>query len=432
MSARLADPARTRSKAGRRRIVLLLGGVLALESADLSTIGAVGPELESALGITHAQLGLLAAAGTLTAALFTLPVGVLADRVTRTPLLAGSVGLWAVAMFVSGTAGSFTMLLLSRVALGAVTATAGPTLLSLVGDYFEPRERARHYSSILGGELLGSGFGFLVSGNLAGLLSWRWAFWVLVPPAVALAVALHRHLPEPRRGTGSEQDMSLLAALRYVLSVRTNLMLIAAAVTGNFFFAGVRTFTVVFIHGHYRVPEALATTLMGVLGAGALAGVLAGGRVADALARRGHRTARVTVAGAATIAAAVLWTVPLVVTSLAVGLAVGLLAAAAMSMPNAPIDAARLDVVPPRLWGRAESVRALLRALAFAAAPLVFGFAADRLGHGHGSGTQLAFLLMLVPLALSGLVLLAARRTYPRDSRGQEVDRVGLSDERPG
>jgi MFS family permease len=140
----------------------------------------------------------------------------------------------------------------------------------------------------------------------------------------------------------------------------------------------------------------------------------------------------VTIAGAATIAAAVLWTVPLLATSLAVGLAVGLLAAAAMSMPNAPIDAARLDVVPPRLWGRAESVRALLRAAAFAVAPLAFGWLADNVGHGHGSGTQLAFLLMLVPLALSGGVLLAARRTYPRDARGQGLDSSGLRDARGG
>jgi MFS family permease len=61
-------------------------------------------------------------------------------------------------------------------------------------------------------------------------------------------------------------------------------------------------------------------------------------------------------------------------------------------------------------------VRSLLRALAFAAAPLAFGWLADRLGSGHASGTRDAFLLMLVPLALSGLLLLRARRTYPRDS----------------
>jgi MFS family permease len=396
--------------------VLLLGGVLALESADLATIGAVGPELEHSLAISHAQLGLLAAAGTLMAAVATLPVGVLADRVPRAPLLTGSVGLWSIAMLAGGASGSFTELLVSRVALGAVTATAGPTLLSLVGDYFEPAERARHWGLILGGETLGAGFGFLVSGNLAGLLSWRWAFWVLVAPAVALTYALHRHLPEPARRGGDEQGMSLARALRHVLKVRTNVVLIASAAIGNFFFSGVRTFTVVFIHGHYDVPNAVATSLMGILGLGALAGVLLGGRLSDAVGRRGHRSARVIVAGGGNLVAAILWIGPLLTTAIVVGLAVGVLAAAAMNVPNAPIDAARLDVIPPRLWGRAESVRSLLRALAFALAPLVFGWLADRLGTGRASGTRDAFLLMLLPLAISGLVLLRARRTYPGDA----------------
>jgi MFS family permease len=180
--------------------VLLLAAALALESADLATIGAVGSELERSLGISHGQLGLLASAGSIAGALATLPMGVLADRVTRARLLAASVGVWAVAMLASGAAGSFTTLLMTRVGLGAVTATAGPVIASLVGDAFSPWERGRIYGLIGAGEMAGSGFGFLVSGSLGGLLSWRWAFWVLVPPAVALAVALWRRLPEPPRG----------------------------------------------------------------------------------------------------------------------------------------------------------------------------------------------------------------------------------------
>ena len=70
----------------------------------------------------------------------------------------------------------------------------------LPGDYFPAETRARNYGLILGGEMVGAGFGFEVSGNLAALLSWRWSFWVLVPPAVVLAVALRRWLPEPPRG----------------------------------------------------------------------------------------------------------------------------------------------------------------------------------------------------------------------------------------
>jgi MFS family permease len=424
--------------AARKQIVLMLGGVLALESADLSAIGAIGPQLEYALGISHAQLGLLAAAGTLTAAVATIPVGVLADRVARTPLLAASVALWSVAMLAAGAADSFATLLASRIALGALTATAGPTLISLVGDYFPAEARARNYGLILGGEMVGAGFGFEVSGNLGALLSWRWSFWVLVPPAVVLAVALRRWLPEPPRGGRGDDDehvrMSLPAALRYVLSVRTNLMLLVAASVGNFFFAGVRTFTVLFIRGHYGLSQALATSAMGVLGLGALAGVLAGGRISDRLGSRGHRGARLTVAGVATLGAAALWPGPLLTHSLALGLGLGVIAAASMSVPNAPIDAARLDVIPARLRGRAESVRSMLRAFSISFAPLVFGWLADHL-NGGGAGVRNAFLVMLVPLALNGVVLLAARGRYQRDmaaaqaadAKGDPVEGRGLA-----
>jgi hypothetical protein len=94
---------------------------------------------------------------------------------------------------------------------------------------------------------------------------------------------------------------------------------------------------------------------------------------------------------------------------------------------NPPLDAARLDIVHYRLWGRAESVRAVLRYAAEALAPLVFGLVSTEFG-GHGAtfgeprggenGPALAhtFLLMLVALVAAGLVLcVQARRTYARD-----------------
>jgi sugar phosphate permease len=333
-------------------------------------------------------------------------------------------------------------------------------LLSLTGDYFPAAERARNYARIAAGELVGSGFGFLVSGNVAALLSWRWAFWVLVAPAAGLAFALWRGLPEPPRGGQPERErrgiiqrevqrraiaphadrvvgpdagrMPLRQAVRYVLSVRTNVVLIVAAASANFFFAGVRTFTVVFIRGHYGLTQAAATASMGVLGLGAVAGVLAGGRAADALLGRGRLDARLVVAGTATLAAAGLWIGPLLATAVPLGLAIGLVAAAAMTMPTAPVDAARLDVIPARLRGRAESVRSLLRALAFALAPVAFGLVADAFRGPHAAGAQRAFLVMLAALAAGGLLLLAARRSYPRDlatalagQRGRSVSREG-------
>jgi MFS family permease len=400
----------------RRRVVALLAGVLALEGADLGTIGAVAGPLERSLGLTHAQLGLLASAGTLVGALATIPAGVLADRVPRVPVLAGVVASCAVAMTAVGASDSFLAMLVSRASLGALTACAGPFVLSITGDVFPRGERARSYALVLAGDMIGSGVGFLVGGSLAGLLSWRWSFWVLVPPAIALAAALRRLMPEPRRGAGEETGgMSLVAALRLVLGVRTNVLLLAATTTNHFFFAGVRTFTVLFVVRHYGLSHTVATWMVGALGLGALVGTVAGGRLTDALLARGRRDARIVVPAAALVATAVLWVVPLLAHAVLLGLVVGIPAAAVMSIPSAPLDAARLDVIPTRLRGRAESVRTVLRAMAFSLAPVLFGWVADHAASDRGDGTRDAFLVMLVPLAVSGLVLLRARRTYPHD-----------------
>jgi predicted MFS family arabinose efflux permease len=184
----------------------LLACVLALDSADMATVGSVAGELERGLRISNVQLGLLVSLPSLVGALATIPVGVLTDRATRIPLLAGSVLVWSMAMVLTGLASPFAMLLITRVALGAVTATAGPTVASLIGDFIPARERARIYGFILSEELLGAGFGFLVSGEAAAALSWRAAFLILAIPSLALAIAIWRLLPEPARGGESRLE----------------------------------------------------------------------------------------------------------------------------------------------------------------------------------------------------------------------------------
>jgi predicted MFS family arabinose efflux permease len=448
-------------------------------SADKGTIGAVAAELERHLGITHLQVGLLATISTAVGALATVPVGMLTDRFNRVRLLAFSVVLWALAMVATGAAPSYGVLLLSRLALGAVTATAGPTLASLMGDLFPARERAAMWGLVLTGELAGGGVGLLVSGDIAGVLSWRWAFWWLVIPSAALAVALLRMLPEPARGGQSrlepgasdlvgadeaEQDgeatatdsdghdagaaarivkqrgvkpdldlvlhgdpaqLPLGAAVRYVLRIRTNVILIAASAISYLFFAGVQVFAVVLLRSRYGLGQAAASSLAAVIGLGALAGVIAGGRLADTLLRRGRINARIVVGAAAALIAAVVLLPAFASPWLWVSLPLLVLGAGAWSAANPALNAARLDIMPPRLWGRAEGVRTFVQMGAVAAAPLLFGLVSQLLGgpsssargaeHGNGTALALTFIIMLVPVAISGLVVLRARSTYARD-----------------
>ena len=186
----------------RMRVVLTLAAVLGLSGADTGTISATAGNLERAFHVGNTQIGVLLSVVGLVGALCTIPAGILADRTQRTRLLAGSIVIWAAATALSGAAASYLWLLLARVGLGAATAVAGPVLASLTGDYFPAGDRGRMYGLILGGDLAGSGFGYLISGDLSSLTTWRLAFWWLAVPSLALAWVVWR-MPEPARGGSS-------------------------------------------------------------------------------------------------------------------------------------------------------------------------------------------------------------------------------------
>ena len=454
---RLVDVAGGRQ---RTRVILLLACVLAMASADTATVGASAAELRRALGINNTDIGLLVTVTSLVGAVFSLPFGVLADRARRTWILAGALLIWGVAMLWSASAGSFTQLLLARVCLGGVTAAAGPTVASLVGDWFSAAERGQIYSYILTGELLGAGLGFAVTGDIAAL-SWRAAFvilalpafvlgWLFVrlpeparggqsmlarepgtrpaaagpetapsqpePPADAQRLAMQRGIPpDPRLVARATPQMGLGAAVRYVLAVRTNVALIVSGACAYYFLAGVQTFGTEFVGGQYGIGQVAANLLLLLIGAGALIGVLAAGPLGDALLRRGRLNARILVAAVAATAAVILFIPALTTHSAVTALPYIVLAAAALSAQNPPIDAARLDIMPPWLWGRAEGVRTFLRTAAQALAPVLFGAVSDYVFGGGTAGLKWTFVVMLLPLAAAAGFLYWAMRRYPTD-----------------
>jgi MFS family permease len=153
-----------------------------------------------------------------------------------------------------------------------------------------------------------------------------------------------------------------------------------------------------------------------LVGGGAAAGVLVAGPLSDRLLRNGRLKGRIQVPAFAAVATVVLFIPALVTHSSLTALPYIFFAAFALSAQNPPIDAARLDIVPPALWGRAEGIRTFVRSGAQALAPLLFGGVSDLLSRGHPiSGLRWTFVIMLVPLGASALYLFRAMRTYPTD-----------------
>jgi MFS family permease len=477
----------------RARVIALFGAVLGLASADAATVGSVAPQLEHALHIGNTKIGLLSTAALLTGAVFVIPVGFLVDRVKRMPMLAGSVVLWSISSLVSAFASSYGTLLLSRLLLGAVTATAGPAIASLVGDYFPARERGRVYAYILGGEILGAAVGFIVTGSVASAIGWRSAFVLLAIPGFFLARALWKTVPEPHRGgmsrlepgtvsleeahASAEEDwsweepaearshasegelareqaqqrgirpdprlvldedpreMGVVGSIKYILSIPTNLLMIASSALGYFFLSGLQTFAILFVRGHYHVSQLTAELSLGLLVIGAIIGTLISGRLTDAMLRRGVLTARVWVPAVCYAGATVFLIPGILGTKLTPAIWFDVAGAALIQAANPPLDAARLDIMPAGLWGRAESTRTLLRSGSQALAPLLFGGISQLVAgivpaqtpvgthasHAaiasskQATGLEVTFLIMLVTLAAAGVFLWMSRRTYPRD-----------------
>jgi MFS family permease len=490
----------------RARVIALFGAVLALSSADAATIGSVAPQLEHALHIGNTKIGLLSTVALLTGALFVLPVGMLVDRTKRIPILSGSIVLWSIASLASAFASSYSTLLLSRLALGAVTATAGPAIASLTGDYFPARERGRVYAYILGGEILGAAVGFIVTGSIASALGWRAAFVLLAIPGFFLARELWRTVPEPHRGGmsrlepgavsleeaaaapgdaewaweepegdehGGQEDelareqaqrrgidpdprlvlhedprtLGLVPSIRYILSIPTNLLMIASSALGYFFLSGLQTFAILFVRGHYHVSQLTAELSLGLLVIGAVIGTLISGRLTDAMLRRGILTARVWVPAICYFGATACLIPGVLGSTLTPALWFDVAGAALIQAANPPLDAARLDIMPAGLWGRAESTRTLLRSGAQALAPLMFGGLSQLVAgivpaqtpvgtHAtnaaissskQATGLEVTFLIMLVGLAAAGVFLWMARRTYPRDVATAAASHQGTS-----
>jgi predicted MFS family arabinose efflux permease len=443
---------------GRRRAMLAMGAVLALDGADRTALGALAPALMAEFAVGNAAIGLLASAFAIVGAIAIVPIGILTDRARRITILVVCIGIWCLAMGIAAAAWSFALLFAARVTLGVLTAAGGPPITSIIGDLFPADVRSRVLGWVKSGELVGAGAGFLVAGVVVWLTSWRGVFAVLAVLGVVVAWAVAR-VPEPRRGgendlpdgergvdaptqlaelveeqgiepkeelvlEGDQSELPIKPAMEYVLKVRSVVLIIAAAALGDVFFTALQVFGVLFLVKQFGISASEASILIPLVGVGGFVGVLAGGRLGDSLIERGVLTGRIRLGAWSYLAASILLVPVFVVSSLAVALPFLVLAGGFLTAPIAPLEAARLDVVHPQLRGRTESARMIARVAAQASAPLVFGVLSSELGAGGAEGLQLAFLILLPLLAASSVCLMVAMRHYPREVASVEESEV--------
>ncbi|MFC8170885.1 MFS transporter [Streptomyces sp. NPDC057325] len=175
---------------GRMRLVLVVLLVAQFMLAvDFSILNVALPVIGEGLGFSLGGLQWIATAFALSAAGFTLLFGRVADLLGRRRIFLVGMAVLGAASLAGGLATTPEVLMAARVAQGLATAAVTPAGLALLTSAF-PEGPLRDKALGLNGALMSAGFttGAVLGGVLTDLLSWRWAFFVNVP--VALAVLL--------------------------------------------------------------------------------------------------------------------------------------------------------------------------------------------------------------------------------------------------
>ena len=186
----------------------------AMSMVDRQILAILVPRIKADLHVGDAEMGLLY--GTVFAlfyALFSLPLGRLADSWLRNRLLSLSILGWSAMTALGGMASSFGVLALSRLGVGIGEASVQPAGMSLLSDHF-PKHRRGFIGAAFGAAIaLGLGGALWLGGATAdwwdsryapgtaplGFKGWQAAFIVAALPGLVLAILLWA-MPEPERG----------------------------------------------------------------------------------------------------------------------------------------------------------------------------------------------------------------------------------------
>lgn len=223
--------------------------------------------------------------------MLTAPIfGWLADRFSRWVIIGLSVAAWSLASGASGFATSFLMLLATRAFLGIGEAGYGPAAPTIISDLYPPEKRGQvlawFFMAIPVGAALGYAFGGLVNAHLG----WRWAFYMVAPPGLLLALFCG-FMKDPRAKSGGNGTAALappsLADYRSLLKIPSLVANIFAQTAMTFAIGGLSVWAPTYISEERGQPLAKTNLIFGaILAVAGLISTLLGGWLGDKLRAR--------------------------------------------------------------------------------------------------------------------------------------------------
>jgi MFS family permease len=268
--------------------LLVLVAINILNFYDRQVAGAVVEPIRKEFALSDTQIGWINTAFTVLYGVVGLPLGRLADKISRKKLLAAGVVVWAALTASARWVFSYLFLVIARLGVGVGEATCAPTATSWIGDLFPPQKRSKPLALFMLGVPVGGALSLFFSGPIAYRYGWRAAMMVAAAPALLL-VPMLLMLHEPARGLSENHVSAPSGSIWQVLRIPTFWWIILSGALVNFNLYAVGVFLPALFQRIHHMNVAQAGISTGVIYA--IGGVL-GGTVAGIVGDRvfGHKS----------------------------------------------------------------------------------------------------------------------------------------------
>ncbi|MFO1081019.1 MAG: MFS transporter [Reyranellaceae bacterium] len=391
--------------------------LMTVDFVDRQVVVSMFPALKAEWGLSDKQLAALVSSVSVTIALFSFPIALVADRWSRVKSIAAMAVVWSLATIACGLSRTYGQLLAARAVVGLGEAGYGAAGGALLTSMFPANRRATVIGGFLAASAIGSVLGVVLGGAISARWGWQAAFGLVGLPGLALALLFlavrdYRTVPllEAAPQSRAAVRMGAGAVLRALIAPRSALAAYAGGALQLLAVSTVYAWLPSYLnrYHHLAIDQSGLRTAV-VLLAGSV-GIVAWGYAADRLAHRDRRAKLVVPAACMIVTALLLSTAfaampPGDLQFLTIVAGGFMMTAASGSVPSVAID-----VIHPGLRATAAAMVAVVQnLLGLAAGPFIAGALSDAFG--------LATALAVMPLfcIAAALAMLAGARAYPAD-----------------
>jgi MFS family permease len=394
---------------------------------DRQILGILAGNIIAELHLTDREFGLLSGPPfAIFYSLLGIPFAFLADRTSRSRVIAAAVALWSAFTALCGAATSFWHLFIFRMGVGVGEAGGVAPSYALIADYFPRERRARALAIFSLGVPIGLALGTLIGAYIAAAISWRAAFFAMGIAGVILAPIMLYFVRDP-----AKRQATAVAPIGAVFPMLTRMplfwLLAFAASCSSLSGYGLAVWIPTVLQRSFGMGLiARGQFVASLVFIGGCTGVFAGGWLADRLGARDR--------GWYARLPAIAWLVT------APTFALGLLAPnlplawVLLLIPNAlnilwlgPVITAVQHLVPQRMRATASACFLLINNLiGLGVGPYLIGWLSDALKHSYGSDAlRYAAVAVTVFYLVAGVLMLLCvsrlRYNWVEDSPSENI-----------